>query len=112
MAGLTAARADELAALEVFAGCPTEALVPLAAQLQPLTAAPGQVLMRQGERAVSFLAIRNGRAEVTHTGADGVSTVAELAPGLIVGEIALLRDAPRVGDSGCDRTAGRLGRRT
>ena len=95
MAGSTAVRADELAALEVFAGCPNEALVPLAAQLRPLTAEPGQVLVRQGERAVSFLAIRSGGAEVTHTGVDGVSTVAELSSGLIVGEIALLRDAPR-----------------
>ena len=95
MAGLTAVRADELAALEVFAGCPAEALVPLAAQLRPLTAAPGQVLMRQGELAVSFLLIGSGRAEVTHTGDDGHDTVAELTPGLIVGEIALLRDAPR-----------------
>ena len=69
--------------------------MPLAAQLRPLTAEPGQVLMRQGEPAVSFLATRSGRAEVIHTGADGVSTVAELSPGLIVGEIALLRDAPR-----------------
>ena len=75
MGGLTAARADELAALDFFAGCSTESLVPLAAQLRPLTAAPGQVLMRQGERAVSFLVIRSGRVEVTHTGADGVRTV-------------------------------------
>lgn len=95
MAGLTAVRADELAALEVFAGCSTEALVPLAAQLRPLTAAPGQVLMQQGELAVSFLLIGSGRAEVTHTGVDGHHTVVELTPGLIVGEIALLRQAPR-----------------
>ena len=95
MAGLTAVRADELAELEVFAGCPAEALVPLAAQLRPLTAAPGQVLMRQGELAVSFLLIgirpRGGHPcrRRRH------DTVAELAPGLIVGEIALLRDTPR-----------------
>lgn len=95
MAGLTAVRAEELAALEVFAGCPTEALVPLAVQLRPLTAAPGQVLMQQGELAVSFLLIGSGRAEVTHTGVDGHHTVVELTPGLIVGEIALLRQAPR-----------------
>ncbi|HJT92465.1 MAG TPA: GNAT family N-acetyltransferase [Mycobacterium sp.] len=95
MAGLTAVRADELAALEVFAGCPTEALVPLAVQLRPLTAAPGQVLMQQGELAVSFLLIGSGRAEVTHTGVDGHHTVVELTPGLIVGEISLLRQAPR-----------------
>ena len=95
MVGLTGARVDDLAALDFFTGCSTESLVPLAAQLRPLTAAPGQVLMRRGERAVSFLAIRSGRAEVTHTGADGVRTVAEVSPGVIVGEIALLRNALR-----------------
>ena len=95
MSGLTDVRADDLAGLGVFAGIPVEALVPLAAQLRPLTAAPGQVLMQQGELAVSFLLIGSGRAEVTHTGVDGHDTVVEVAPGLIVGEIALLRDAPR-----------------
>jgi CRP-like cAMP-binding protein len=95
VAGPTDVRADELAALEVFAGSPVDDLVPLAAQLRPLTAAAGQVLMHQGELAVSFLLIGSGRAEVTHTGLDGHDTVAELTPGMILGEIALLRDAPR-----------------
>jgi protein lysine acetyltransferase len=95
VSGLTDVRADELAALEIFAGCPTEALVPLAAQLRPLTAVPGQVLMQQGELAISFLIIGSGRAKVTHTGIDGHDTVAELNPGLIAGEIALLRNGPR-----------------
>ncbi len=95
MAGLTAVSADELAALEVFQGCRPETLVPLAAQLHPLNAAAGRVLMRQGERAESFLLIGSGRAEVTHTGNDGVPTVLEFSPPQIIGEIALLRDAPR-----------------
>lgn len=95
MSGLTAVQADDLAALDVFGGIPVEALVPLAAQLRPLTAAQGQVLMHQGELAVSFLLIATGRAEVTHTGIDGHDTVVEVTPGLIVGEIALLRDATR-----------------
>lgn len=95
MAGPTVVRADELAELGVFAGCPIDALAPLAAQLQPLNAAPGQVLMQQGELAVSFLLIGSGRAEVTHASDDGHDIVAELEPGLIVGEIALLRDTPR-----------------
>ncbi|MGV0793638.1 GNAT family N-acetyltransferase [Mycolicibacterium sp. XJ1819] len=95
MAGQIVVRADELAALEVFAGCPSLALEPLAAQLRPLTAAPGQVLMQQGELAVSFLLIGTGHAEVTHVGADGHDTVAQLEPGWIVGEIALLRDTAR-----------------
>ncbi len=95
MSGLTAVRADDLARLDVFAGIPVDALIPLAAQLRPLTASQGQVLMQQGELAVSFLLIGSGGAEVTHTGADGHDTVVALAPGLILGEIALLRDAPR-----------------
>ncbi len=96
MAGLTAVSADELAALELFNGCRPDDLVPLAALLHPLNAATGRVLMRQGERAESFLLIGSGRTEVTHTGSDGVPTVLEFSsPPQILGEIALLRDAPR-----------------
>lgn len=95
MSGLTVVRADDLAVLDVFSGTPAEELVPLAAQLRPLTAATGQVLMQQGELAVSFLLIGSGRAEVIHTGSDGHDTVVEVASGFIIGEIALLRDAPR-----------------
>jgi CRP-like cAMP-binding protein len=51
--------------------------------------------MQQGELAVSFFIIGSGRAQVTHTGVDGHQTVAELTPGLIAGEIALLRNGPR-----------------
>jgi protein lysine acetyltransferase len=95
VAGLTGVRADELTALQVFAGYSAEVLVPLASQLKPLTAASGQVLMQQGELAVSFLLIGSGEAEVTHTEVGGHDTVAKLTPGMIVGEIALLRDTPR-----------------
>jgi CRP-like cAMP-binding protein len=95
VAGLTAVSADELAALEIFKGCRPGALEPLAAQLRPLNAPAGRVLMRQGERAESFLLIGSGKAEVTHADTEGVPTVLELLPPLIVGEIALLREAPR-----------------
>jgi protein lysine acetyltransferase len=96
VSGQTVVRADDLAVLGVFAGVPVDALAPLAGQLRPLSAVEGQVLMQQGELAVSFLLLGSGRAEVTHTGDDGADTVvAALDPGLIVGEIALLRDAPR-----------------
>jgi CRP-like cAMP-binding protein len=95
MSGLTAVGAEELAALDVFAGIPAEDLVALAAHLEPLHAAPGEVLMRQGEYALSFVIIASGRVEISHVGPDGVVAVAELSAGLIVGEIALLRHAPR-----------------
>jgi CRP-like cAMP-binding protein len=92
---LTSLRADELAALDIFTGCPVEDLMPLAASVQPLQAGAGQVLMEQGEQAVSFLIISSGTAEVTHVGDDDVVTVEQVAPGTIVGEIALLRNLPR-----------------
>ncbi|WP_156686538.1 GNAT family N-acetyltransferase [Mycobacterium sp. Marseille-P9652] len=95
MAELTGARAEELAAMDIFEGCPLDDLVPLASALQPLRAAAGQVLMQQGEQAVSFLLISSGTAEVTHVGDDGAVVVEQASPGMIVGEIALLRDIPR-----------------
>ncbi|MCV7125552.1 GNAT family N-acetyltransferase [Mycobacterium lacus] len=81
--------------MDIFEGCPAENLIPLAARVQPLRAAAGQVLMRQGEQAVSFLLISSGAAEVKHVGDDGEVMVSQALPGMIVGEIALLRDAPR-----------------
>ncbi len=92
---LTALRADELAALNIFAGCPAEDLMPLAASLQPLRSAAGQTLMTQGEQAVSFLLIASGTAEIKHVADDDVVTVEHVSAGTIVGEIALLRHIPR-----------------
>ncbi|MGY4712403.1 GNAT family N-acetyltransferase [Mycolicibacterium sp. CBM1] len=92
---LVAARADGLAKMDVFGNCSPAVLRPLAARLRPLQAPAGQVLMRQGEQAVSFLLIQSGRAEVRHAGEDGEVIRDEVSAGMIVGEIALLRDKPR-----------------
>lgn len=86
---------EELAAMDIFEGCPAEDLMPLAASVEPLRAAAGQVLMEQGEQAVSFLLISSGTAEIKHVGDDGAVIVQYASPGMIVGEIALLRDIPR-----------------
>jgi CRP-like cAMP-binding protein len=87
--------ADDLAALEFFAGCRPSALAPLTALLRPLSAPAGEVLIHQDDTALKFMLIASGRTQVTHDGPDGPDVVAELEPGMIVGEIALLRDAPR-----------------
>jgi CRP-like cAMP-binding protein len=96
VAGLTGARVEELAAMDIFEGCPAEDLVLLAACVQPLRATAGQVLMQQGEQAVSFLLISSGHAEIKHVGSDGAVAVGEASAGTIVGEIALLRSRPRI----------------
>ena len=69
--------------------------MPLASSVQPLRAAAGQVLMQQGEQAVSFLLISSGTAEIKHVDDDGVVVAGQASPGMIVGEIALLRGIPR-----------------
>jgi CRP-like cAMP-binding protein len=86
---------EGLAAMAIFEDCPGDLLAPLVERLRPLRADPGQVLMRQGEEAVSFILIQAGRVEVSHIGDDGVVVLGEVPAGAIVGEIALLRDKPR-----------------
>jgi protein lysine acetyltransferase len=86
---------DDLAALPVFADVPPQDLEALAASLEPLRAPAGKVLTRQGERALSFAIIASGRVEISHVGPGGQVAAIELAPGTIVGEIALLRSQPR-----------------
>ena len=86
--------ATELGSLPVFAGIPTHELSALAAELTPVHSPVGDVLMRQGDKAVSFFIIASGEVEVPHTDSEGHTLVTFLSEGLI-GEIALLRDAPR-----------------
>jgi CRP-like cAMP-binding protein len=95
MAGVKVAAGKELGSLEFFAGIPAGDLAVLAAKLQPLHAVADEVLMRQGQEAVSFAIIVSGRVEIRHVEPDGQVLVAELPAGLIVGEIALLRHAHR-----------------
>ena len=86
--------AIELGALPVFAGIPTDELSALAAELTTVRAPAGEVLMRQGEKALSFLILASGEVEIRHSDTDGQTLVAFLSEGLI-GEIALLRNAAR-----------------
>jgi CRP-like cAMP-binding protein len=87
--------ATELGSLPLFAEVPSNALAALAAELTPVRARRGDVLMRQGEEALSFLIIVSGEIEVGHTDTEGQTLTACLSGNLIVGEIALLRNASR-----------------
>lgn len=61
----------------------------------PWHADAGEVMIQQGDPAVAFLLIVAGRAEVSHRGDDGITVLATVGPGYVVGEIALLRETPR-----------------
>lgn len=92
---LVALRAESLAEMALFEDCSAEQLHDLAVRLRPLRAERDQVLMRQGEQAVSFILIQSGSAEVERTSDDGSVVLDEVSAGVIIGEIALLRDKPR-----------------
>ncbi|WP_245906704.1 GNAT family N-acetyltransferase [Mycolicibacterium palauense] len=89
-------RANELASLSVFADCFGADLYHLATVLQPLSAAPGEVLMRQGEKSDFFLVINSGSVLITHAADEGPGVTIEVGEGLIVGEIGLLKHSVRV----------------
>ena len=74
---LVALRAEALAEMALFEDCSPEQLHDLATRMRPLRAERGQVLMRQGEQAVSFILIQSGSAEVIHTSDDGSVVLAE-----------------------------------
>ena len=96
MTELIGARAEELATMDIFEGCLVEDLMPLAASVEPLRTAAGQVLMQQGEQAISFLLVSTGTAEIKRVGRKGVVSIGQASPGEIIGEIALLRRIPRI----------------
>lgn len=77
--------------LELFEQLSTEEAAALEARMSPIDFPPGAIVMRQGEPGDAFMLIIEGEAAVTRDGAE----VGLLGPGSIVGELAVLRGAPR-----------------
>lgn len=86
---------DELSRLQLLAGSEAEALVTPASLLTPVDEPAGTVLAHQGEPADSFLLVVTGEAVVTRDDGDGPHQVGTVASGSIVGELSVLRGAPR-----------------
>ena len=85
MAEWITARAAELSNLSVFADCFPADLYPLAALLEPLRAGDGEVLMRQGETAHSFLIIATGSGAVERVNTDGETLHMTVEAGQLIG---------------------------
>ncbi len=90
-APLSDARLALLRSNPLFAPLPLTALDRLADSLVPVSFAPGDALMREGEPGEEYLLIEQGHVDAR---VDGRS-VATCGPGDGIGEIALLRGVPR-----------------
>jgi cGMP-dependent protein kinase 2 len=64
-------------------------------RLSRRTAAPGETIIRQGERGEHADLIRTGRVDVVLEGNGPEQQLTTLGPGSLLGELALLSDAPR-----------------
>lgn len=79
-----------------FARLDLERTQQLAARLQPRTAAPHDDIVRQGDPGDACYLLQAGKAEVLIRREDGTERqIASLGPGTVIGETALLTDAPR-----------------
>jgi CRP-like cAMP-binding protein len=85
----------DLSRLELFSGRSQSELEPLASLLSPVDAPAGAVVARQGEPATSFLLVVTGEAAVVRDDEDGERRVGTVMPGSILGELSVLRAAPR-----------------
>jgi cAMP-dependent protein kinase regulator len=81
----------ELRSLPVFRTLSTADLASVLSHGSWRTAAPGEVLIREGDPGDAFYALGAGRVDVIREG----EVVAALGPGEHFGDVALLTDAPR-----------------
>ncbi|CAJ1497219.1 GNAT family N-acetyltransferase [[Mycobacterium] burgundiense] len=96
MAELITQRASHLSGLSVFADCFGADLYGLAASLEPLHLDPGEVLMEQGDTSHFFAILADGSVAIRHEDGNGAAVEMVVPAGEIVGEIAMLKNQPRV----------------
>jgi uncharacterized protein YhbP (UPF0306 family) len=80
----------------VFRDLPEQEAESLAAQLQTVEVGAGDVIVRQGAPADKFFIIIDGEVEVTREDDGQTRTLATLKRGQFFGEIAILRNTPRM----------------
>ena len=82
---------EGLASISLFSSLDEDALRKLAFWVSELSVSEGKHLVEEGDYAYDLFIIQDGTAEVTHDG----STVAQLGPGDVFGEMGVLKDEQR-----------------
>jgi NTE family protein len=89
------ARQEFLRRVQIFAGLPAETLEEIAAHADVVEVTAGDWLVREGEPAEGLYVLRSGRLEVVREAGDAETVVRVMAPGAVIGELALLTGAKR-----------------
>ena len=87
--------ARRIADVGLFAGLPPARLESAMRAAPVRDAAPGDVIIRQGDEADFFYVIDEGRVDVTQPRRGAVRTLRGMAAGEVFGEIGLLSAVPR-----------------
>ena len=86
---------DVLARSVLFVGSPPEALYDAARRLRPIRVGPGTVVCREGQLGDEMYIIEDGRFLVEAVVAGKPMQLAELGPGTVFGEMAVVTGQPR-----------------
>lgn len=80
----------------LFSGLTQEELLDIVRGVQTVTVPAGQHLFKEGDAADALYVLQSGEMEVTTLDAEGRTILlANLGPGEVIGEVALLDGAPR-----------------
>jgi len=96
-----------LDAVPLFAGLPDEDLNRLSAGVTEVRLEPGAALFAEGDEGDSAYVIVDGDIEIVKQALNREVLLAVLGPGAVIGEMALLHEAPRMA-SGRSRTGATL----
>jgi hypothetical protein len=80
----------------VFRNLPEQEADIVTAQMDMLDVESGEIIVRQGTPADDFFIVQDGEVEVIHEHGGDVRTVAHLQRGQFFGEMAILRNMPRM----------------
>jgi hypothetical protein len=80
----------------IFRDLPEEAIESVAGELKTVQVGEGDVVVRQGAPADKFFIIIDGEVEVLHEEGGDTRRLATLSNGQFFGEMAILRDTPRM----------------
>lgn len=89
----------------LFAGLPDDLRAEMLAAAQPVKVEAGGWLFRQGDPGDVFYVVRTGRLELIVEAPPPALVVGLLGPGDVIGELALVTDAPRSASARAKRTS-------